>query len=290
MLRSSSWPRKSAFHVENTGSNPVRSTILREKVFMVTWIMQQNLVKEPQKWYDALEVCGSKWKPVEIIPFADSVPDVDFDTKYAVAYGSTTMIKNAHKHSNWNPGVFFTPELFRSNVWQEKYGKNMFNSDGYVTTIEKLKDNCPDEMFIRPNNDLKDFSGSLIDKAGLIRFYDKVSFGGYIFGTDAEVFVAPIKEIHKEWRCFIVDGKVVASSQYKFRSMLMTKEGAPGGVIEFANSMANIWGPEKAYVMDVCEDMDRKLHLVELNCFNASGVYECNVVEIIKAVESMLKE
>ena len=257
---------------------------------MVTWIMQQNLVTEPQKWNEAIAICGSKWKPIEIVPFADSVPDVEFDTKYAVAYGSTTMIKNAYKHSNWNPGVFFTPELFRSTVWQEKYGKNMFNFEGYVTTIEKLKDDCPDEMFIRPNNDLKDFSGSLIDKAGLIRFYDKVSFGGFLFGTDAEVFVAPIKDIHKEWRCFIVDGKVVASSQYKFRSMLMPKEGAPAEVIEFANSMANLWSPEKAYVMDICEDMNRELALIELNCFNASGVYECNVIDIVRAIEFLLRE
>ena len=36
---------------------------------MVTWIMQQNLVTEPQKWEEAFVALGTKWKPIEIIPF-----------------------------------------------------------------------------------------------------------------------------------------------------------------------------------------------------------------------------
>jgi hypothetical protein len=254
---------------------------------MVTWIMQQNLVKELDKWMDAFKVTDTKWKPIEIVPFADDLPEVEVEGS-AIAYGSTTMIKNAHKKKNWNPGVFFTPEKFKSSLWKEKYGTNLFNYDGYATTLKELKENCPDECFIRPNNDLKDFTGSCVARENVDRFFEKVSFGGYIFDTDIEIFVAPIREIHKEWRCFIVGGKVVTASQYKFRTMLMLKSDVPKEVIDFANEMAKVWGPEKAYVMDICETMDRELKVLELNCFNASGVYECDIVEIVKAVDLLL--
>lgn len=252
----------------------------------VTWIMQQNLVSEPLKWTDALNALGSKWKPIEIVPFSGEVPDVEVDGP-ALVYGSTTLIKNAHKKKNWNPGTFFDPVNFKSTVWLKKYAGFMLNSDGYATTIKELQANCPDDLFIRPNDDMKDFSGSRIDKAELNRFYESVSAGGFLFDTSLEVFVAPIKDIHKEWRCFIVDGKCVASSQYRLRSMLMKKPGAPQNVIDFANDMAWLWNPEKAFVMDICEDMEGQMRILELNCFNASGVYECDVIEIIKAVEKL---
>jgi len=251
----------------------------------VTWIMQQNLSSEKLVFLRALDSLGSKWKPIEIIPFSEELPDVEVEGP-AIVYVSTTLIKNAPK-KNWNPGVFFTPEKFKSSVWLQKYGKNMLNSDGRVCTLQELFDNSPEEMFLRPNNDLKDFSGSLTDREGLRKFYESVSSGGFLFGTDLEVFVAETKAIHKEWRCFIVDGRVVASSQYRFRSMLVKSGNVPNEVIDYANEMAAIWSPEKAFVMDICETMDRELRVLELNCFNASGVYQCEVVDIVKAVEAL---
>lgn len=251
----------------------------------VTWIMQQNLVTEPKKWTYALEALGSKWKPIEIIPFSGDVPDVEVDGP-ALVYGSTTLIRGSKK-KNWNPGTFFDPANFKSTLWNLRYGGFMLNYDGYATTLKDLQENCPEDMFIRPNDDMKDFSGSRIDKAELNSFYERVSYGGYMFDTSLEVFVAPIKSIQKEWRCFIVDGRCVASSQYRLKHMLLKNPNVPIEVINFANEMATMWSPEKAFVMDICEDYDGNLRVLELNCFNASGVYECNVIEIVKAVEAL---
>lgn len=254
----------------------------------VTWIMQQNLVSEPQKWIEALEAMGSKWKPITIIPFADSLEDVEVDGP-ALVYGSTTLIKNAHQ-KNWNPGVFFNPDNFRPSLWNEKYGQEMFNFDGEVYRVRDLHTFTGKDCFLRPNSDMKEFSGSRVDLDGLQKFYTEVMKGDFPFDGNTEVFLAPLKEIHREWRCFIVNGAVVASSQYRFRSLLLKSPDVPMKVKMYAAKMAHKWSPEKAYVMDICDDMDGNLKILELNCFNASGVYECDVKSIIRAVERMFDE
>lgn len=254
----------------------------------VTWIMQQNLVSEPLKWTGPLNALGSKWKPIEIVPFADDLPDVEV-VGPALVYGSTTLIKNAHK-KNWNPGVFFNPDNFRPSVWNEKYGKHMFNHDGEVYKIKDLHNFKGDECFIRPNSDMKDFSGSHVDREYFTKFQNDVIDGGFPFDENTEVFIASIKPIYKEYRVFIVNGSPVAWSQYRLRSMLVSEAYVPRRFIVYAREMAEIWSPEKAYVMDICTDNDEKPHILELNCFNASGVYDCDVESIIKAVEELFIE
>jgi hypothetical protein len=244
-------------------------------------------VSEPQKWIEALEARGSKWKPITIVPFADELPDVEVDGP-ALVYGSTTLIKNAHQ-KNWNPGTFFNPDNFRPSIWNEKYGRNMFNFDGEVYRIRDLHTFKGDDCFIRPNSDMKEFSGSRIDREGLVKFYDEVMAGLFPFDADTEVFIAPLKPIYKEYRIFIVNGGPVAWSQYRLRSMLAKDAYVPRKFIVYAREMAEIWSPEKAYVMDICTDDNEKPHILELNCFNASGVYSCDVESIIEAVEGMFK-
>ena len=88
-----------------------------------------------------------------------------------------------------------------------------------------------------------------------------------------------------EYRMFIVNGQVVSSTKYRLRTILDKKPNAPSEIVDFANRMAAIWSPEKAYVMDVCKTDQGELKLLELNCFNASGVYAAPIEPIIEAVE-----
>jgi hypothetical protein len=245
--------------------------------------MQTNFSSEVVRWLSAFEECGSKYKTVEIIPFSDSLPDVDTEGP-TIARGTTTMIKNAHK-KGW--GLFFNEENFRPSLWQKKYDKYLFNHDGEVYRIKDLHTFKGDDCFLRPNSDMKDFSGSRIDRAGLVKFYNEVMAGEFPFNGDTEVFLAPLKDIYKEYRIFIVNGEPVAWSQYRLRSMLAKKAEVPMDIIKFARLMAKQWSPEKAYVMDICTDNEEMPYVLELNCFNASGVYLADVLNIVKAVEGL---
>lgn len=246
-----------------------------------TWIIQRNFNTDFHKWIVAFEESDSLYHNIDIIPFADELPKVELQGP-SVCYGSTTLIKNAKKSGY---GVFFNEENFRPSLWNRMYGHNMFNYDGCVRAIKDVE--IIGEAFVRPNSDLKDFSGSMVNGAGFEKFQKEVAEGGYPFDSDTEIFIAPLKDIYKEWRVFIVNGKVVTASQYRLRTMLAKKAGAPKEVLDFAQKMSDVWSPEKAFVMDICSDNNEKLHILELNCFNASGIYYCDVPAIIRAVEGL---
>jgi hypothetical protein len=257
----------------------------------LTWILQKNLTSELHRWLQALDDCGSSYREIDVIPFSDDLPDVSFATDYAICHGTNTMIKNCHK-KGWNPGVFFTPDHFRPSLWQKIYGPHFLNHDGAMMKLGEIS--IPsffgrgDLMaFVRPNGDFKDFTGSIVDNEGWERFVASVKEGGYSFDDQLEVFAAPLKEIVEEYRTFIVNGKVISASKYRLRTMLDKKPGAPQEVINFARIMAKIWSPEKAYVMDVARLQSGECKLLELNCFNASGVYAAPLEPIIYAVESL---
>lgn len=252
------------------------------------WIIQKNFNNNFDKWINALESNESHYKTLEIVPFSDSLPDVDLgDHKEVLVYGTTTMIKNASK--KWNPGTFFNPENFKCSTWIEKYGNNCFNYGGKVWVLKDLIQNCPETCFIRPNNDLKDFSGVVVKKESVLDFYENVKKGDYLFDENLEVYVAPIKHIQKEWRVFIVGGKAITASQYKLKSMIALDQKVEQRVLDFAQSMSDIWCPEKAFVMDICLTLENELKLLELNCFNASGAYLCDLTKIVKSVEDLFK-
>lgn len=253
----------------------------------LTWIIQSNVSPEHDKWFKALERTGSVYKPIKIIPFSDELEEVQIDTPYAIAHGSTTLMKNCNKKP-WNPGIFFNPENFRPSVWKEKYASNFVNNLGMKIKLKDItKFPFGEYAFIRPDGDFKDFSGSLVSEEGLKKFIDEVNIGGCMFDSSLEVYLAPVHDIVHEWRLFVVDGEVVSATKYKLRTMLDKKAGAPEEVYDFANKMIHIWNPEKAYVMDICQTSDGEFKLLELNCFNASGVYLAPIEPIIEAVEKI---
>lgn len=257
----------------------------------VVWIMQKNLTSEVHRWERALVENKSSFRMIEIVPFSDDLPDVEFTPgANIVCHGSTTLIRNAHK-KNWKPGIFFNPDNFRPSLWKIKYGPHFLNSDGVVRKMSELSlPGIADRdglAFVRPNGDFKDFSGSVVDYYGWEKFLKSVQEGGYTFDDQLEVYAAPCKSLFEEYRMFIVDGKVVSSSKYRLRSILDKKPNAPQEIADFANKMARIWSPEKAFVMDICKTDQGELKLLELNCFNASGVYAAPLIPIICAVEAL---
>lgn len=252
------------------------------------WIIQENLTSEVHKWDSALRENGSDFRHITIVPFADDLPDIELPVgKPIVVHGSTTLIKNYWK-KGWEPGAFFHPDHFRPSLWQKIYGHNFLNYDGTLMKLAEVDVPCFGEFaFIRPDGDFKDFSGSVVDRDGLDKFVKSIQQGGFTFDDQLKVFVSKTREIVEEYRMFIVDGQVVSASKYRLRTILDPKPGAPQEIIDFANKMAKIWSPEQAYVMDICNLVSGELKVIELNCFNASGVYKAPLIPVIQAVEAL---
>lgn len=101
---------------------------------------------------------------------------------------------------------------------------------------------------------------------------------------DSLIVCAPPVEILAEYRTWFVDGKLVASSQYKYGARILHSADVSQDVLDFAQTMVNIWQPERAFVLDICRT-DEGLRILEVNTINAAGFYAADVFAIWKAIE-----
>lgn len=258
------------------------------------WIFQSNLgTEEKRKQYtDALDYIrdnhGATWSSVKLIPFiGDVIPDDDYSGKKVFALGSTSMILASQKRG-WNPGVIFN-DNFRYEAWVKGFGsENLLNGDGVVTRFADAEI-IGTKAFIRPCEDLKAFNGGPFDSENLKDWQKRVVEGekttrALPLTSDTMVVVAPLKTIYREWRFFVVGGKVITGSLYRTLFNTCSDADVDDDVYEFAQKMADKFQPGDCFVIDIGETKDG-LKIVEINCFNGSGLYACDMNKAFGAVE-----
>ena len=250
------------------------------------WIIQRNFNKYFDQWEKELTSLGQKYTPIEIAPFSEDLPKVKVEGP-CFAYGTTSIVKNAKKQ--WDPGVFFIPENFKVSTWISHLGTELLNHQGYVCTLNDLLVSGPDECFIRPNSDLKDFTGVPVKREHLLKQIENINNGGFLFDGSLEVFVAPTKHIQKEWRFFVVDNKVVSGCQYKLKTMAQMVPHIDPALMEYASHVVKTWTPDKACVMDIAQDFEGNYKVLEFNCINASGLYVCDLRKIILSLQDLIQ-
>ncbi len=171
----------------------------------------------------------------------------------------------------------------------------LLNSDHVMTTWGDLSDNFhywleridPLGLFVRPNSDKKIFAGIPIPRKDFEHVINATNQTTSV-QRDTICVLSSIKKIHAEYRFFIVDRKVVASSSYYSNWQPMSLQSKPP---EDAVRMAEIvsqldWQPDSAYTVDVAVLGDNSSRIVELNSFCCSGFYHSDTTAILKAVVS----
>jgi hypothetical protein len=148
----------------------------------------------------------------------------------------------------------------------------------------------PDSLvFIRPDRDLKEFAGSVIKVSDFENWSHKISHGDFAIKKDCPIVVAEPVGIRSEWRLFVVNGRVVAGSQYKKDDKLCLDNLVPEQVISFANDCISIWNPMPVFVIDIGQSASN-LYIIELGCFNSAGFYAADIKTIMKAVTELVEQ
>ena len=111
-----------------------------------------------------------------------------------------------------------------------------------------------DRFFIRPVEDSKTFSGTVYDWVTFEAWRKEVLNSKYQnrLNHDTQIMMSPLKKIYREARFFVVD------------IALTDAEEDEGKFSEFN------WNK-----------------IIEINTFNSSGFYACDIEKIVMAVESM---
>ena len=253
------------------------------------WVIQENLYKEEAflDLINAVEKYGAPYEIVKVVPFShELIPDIN-PTGKIVVMGATTMIGIA-KERNWHYGAFYN-DNFDHRAWAAAYGTELLNNDAEVCMFKDVNPSYS-PFFIRPAADRKTFTGEVIDKANFdlwLKQTEGATDGYSTLRPETLVITAPPKAIHREWRFFVVNGKVITGSLYKLGSRVIHLPALHDeDAALYAQKMVDVWQPDIAFVIDVALT-DNDFKVIEINCLNSAGFYKSNVNLIVEALENL---
>lgn len=258
------------------------------------WIIENNEHSETtHKIIEALDNLGIPYSIHKIVPIEGEIlGELPNNEGKVTCYGPYSMRKYLKKN-NYNPGTYDL-EPFDFETQKSNWGERMLNFDSEVLKFKDVKEWPVDEVrFLRPIQDSKVFAGNIFEWKDFNEWQNKVvnlkeDYGDSLSG-DTIIQVATPKNIYKEFRVWIVDGKVVETSQYRQNLRLNMKphEETPQDVIAYVNESVEMWNPHDVFVIDIALLKNGEKKIIEINTFNAAGFYKADVKKIISAVEEM---
>jgi len=260
----------------------------------INWILQTNLVKPEllAAIRKALEMDNITYQEVKIVPFSHILPAFPRKNVLPVFYGSETLIKNAYRDKTLARGVFYDHRTFNIENYMHHWGTRMLNHDSIITTFPAFATRLYDEdseWFLRPNDDSKAFSGRVMRFSDIQKLAAELNdLDNPALSGETRIVVSSPKSIVKEWRHFIVNGKVIDTCRYAcFGEPDADRNDVPEQLLRFVEETCAIYSPHDIFVMDtaLCNGV---YTIVECNCFNGTGFYDHDVVKIIRAVNAYL--
>lgn len=259
----------------------------------VRWVMQNNLISENdvervKKVCKDLEI---EFYEITVLPFSSELPDFPIDNKINIYYGSTTLMNNVYNQLK-PEGLFYNHETFSMENYIKQWGEHMLNSDARITTIKEFlaETHDPEEnFFIRPDGDGKEFDGQVAQFKNIGIWMERALNYESNLTSNSKILVGPAYNIYKEWRNYIVNGKVVTSSLYR-ENFKLKKDGEdiPQDMLDFVKTRIKEYSPERAFVIDIASTHDGTYYIIECGCINSVGLYNCNVGKLINKLQNYL--
>jgi len=199
-------------------------------------------------------------------------------------WGSVRLAHIA-KDYGWTPGSLFN-DNHDYRVYAEHYGEEMLNHDSRIIEFSQEFEPPSYIFFARPCGDTKAFTGQCFIKASWEEFvkFNLANKSRPTLNESTAVQISSRKDIQREFRTWIVQGKVVTASQYKLGSKVVHQRCTEPLVLEYAQRMADVYCPAEAFVLDVCLAND-EMKVVEVNCINCAGFYDTDLVKLIGTLE-----
>jgi len=266
----------------------------------VRWIIQDNLIAENDRkqFQEACDNLNINHEKVIVVPFSSGLPHFSIDDDHEnIYYGSTTFMNNIYQKLERPIGLFYDHETFSMNNYINQWGEYMLNSEARLTTIGEFleEDNVPDEnWFIRPDGDGKEFDGQVAKFKNISSWMNRVMQYDVNLDRDSKIIVGPAYNIGKEWRNFVVNGKVVTSSRYRngFR-LSKSGEDIPEDMIEFTEERCKEYQPHDVFAMDIAqvkdEDGTESYYIIECGCMNSVGFYHADIHKYVESVSDYIK-
>jgi hypothetical protein len=243
------------------------------------YIVQKNVFREEnyERLLQTLVKLDLDHEVIDCLPFTT---ELEFTTerKDVFCFGSVKLANLAVQY-NWKPGSFYGNN-HDFNVYKHYYKHYLLNYDSVIQEVIDDIEFDTDHKLIRPCKDSKIFNGAVYSEQ---KWDDVIARIEPKYHYDL-IQVANVKKIYKEARVWIVGGKPIISSYYKFHGDQPYEESVEPAGLEFAQNMCDIYQVADAFVMDICLTPDG-WKIVEINCINCSGFYKGDLQVLLMAIE-----
>lgn len=199
--------------------------------------------------------------------------DVDW-SEYGpiLVYGSVEFIKVCAKSKHLAKYIFNDPTQFSMAACVERYKDLMLNAGGALMTAREILEDSgfafDARLHIRPDSDDKAFNAKVFTYHGWVALTTDKKLD-----MDLQCWLSPVsKPILGEYRCWVVNGRVVSVVQYGVTGKLFTDVEFHSEARKFAEAHCVPDMPAKYYVMDICDTIDG-FKIIEFNPINSSGWY-----------------
>lgn len=241
---------------------------------------------------EACDRLGVSHDTFGIIPFSHKLCGIEeFDSNSVyIPFGCTKLVElgiEGKLPSNWK--LFYDKHNFEfSTLLESSVSSNLLNNDASTHYLhDVIHRRFTHDIFIKPSNDLKFFAGVVVESGSCLSdVLSQVQCDSLLYDNKSStVIISKRKHTGTEFRVFVVDGRVVASSYYKVDGKHVQDRivSLPCNVKELALKFR----PASAYVVDfsipICNDFS-SLKIVEYNAIQCSGHYLANTESIIKAL------
>jgi hypothetical protein len=256
------------------------------------WILQE--FEDTRKLAKTLDIMNISYTWHKVIPFVgDLIPEPEIpDVDKVILFGSYTLWRYANAR-NLFPGVFRIEPFVHEKAWHP-YLLN--GADAWFMSVREIEENLKSSeklWFLRPVSDSKEEPGKIRSASEIRNLARKVlslskeEIPNGSLRHDTKLMLSEPVHILKEWRIWIVRGKVVTYSLYKENEKVIYRYEIDEDALEFAERMASLNTDYAiAYVMDICRT-EEGLNLLETNCINAAGFYAADLQNLVSAIEGL---
>jgi hypothetical protein len=207
-----------------------------------------------------------------------------------ITYGSIQFTKALSKQCVYIPGAYgFSKDTDCSNYYSKIPAEYLLNYPYVFLTWAEIKRSqdflvktFENDLFVRPNSGSKVFPGQVIEYSAWNETIQIIESTSSV--VDETLVLVAAKHIieEDEYRFVIVDRKVVAGSKYNWN-----KECSEKYSVE-AEALAQIiadqeWQLDTAYTCDIAMTTNGP-KVLELNSFGCAGLYACDRVKIVDAI------
>ena len=220
-------------------------------------------------------------KPVDLTGIELSGP--------TIVRGSHGFVNYVQKELNPLPGGFTHPTNFQMTTYIPIMKEFCLNDDFGIIEYGTFNNHSvyythlgTQPVFVKPLEDLKKFSGVVVNPKQTIKEAHIEKYGKWIEpNDDCKIIITGIKKVIDEYRVVVVNGKAITMSTYDSQPIIKLS------VMEFVNEATQVWNPAAVYVVDIAKTPNGN-KIVEYNQFSTSEMYACDQEKIIDALENHL--